>query len=362
MIETRRTTLLVGFLFLGLAVVIWAKPAADDEGGAAGVAAIRQVRVAPVERIGAAREVRFPGVTRSERRAALAFTLPARIAERPVEVGARVAAGQVLARLDGDEYRLAEKSAAAAVAELDVRLAQAERDEARVARLAEARAATAEELEQSTAATAAIRAAHEAASAQLADARRRLGETTLRAPFEGTVTSVRLEPGEWASPGATVVELAGSGAVEVRFEVPETVRPEIAEGQEVRVELPRVGGEVAGRIASVAEAASGAGGLFPVVVALDADPGVVAGLSAEVILSLGGRDELAVPIGAVLDSGSSRPSVFRIVDGVARRVALTPGRLVGDRLTFRSDELAEGDLVAVVGQTALVEGDPVEVR
>jgi len=362
MIDKRRATLMVGLMFLGLAMVIWAKPAADAEGAASDGPTRRQVRVAAVERVEAAREVRFPGVTRAARRASLAFTLPARLAERPVEIGDRVRAGQVLARLDGDEYRLAEQSAAAAVAELEVRLRQAERDEARVARLAEARAATAEELEQTTAATAAIRAAHEAASARLADTRRRRAETALTAPFDGTVTAVRLEPGEWASPGAPVVELAGSGSVEVRVEVPETVRPDLAAGAPVRVELPMVGRSVAGRVTSVAEAATGAGGLFPVVVGLEAEPGVVAGLAAEVVLSFEREAELAVPLGAVLDSGSSRPSVFRISDGIAYRVAIVPGRLIGDRLTFRSDELFEGDLVAVVGQTALVEGDPVEVR
>lgn len=362
MIEKRRATLLVGLMFLGLAVVIWAKPAADEESAAPSGPTLRQVRVAAIERVEAAREVRFPGVTRATRRAALAFTLPARLAERPVEIGDRVRAGQVLARLEGDEYRLAEQSAAAAVAELEVRLAQAERDEARVTRLAEARAATAEELEQTTAATAAIRAAHDAASARLAETRRRRGETALTAPFDGTVTAVRLEPGEWASPGAPVVEIAGSGGVEVRVEVPETVRPDLVAGAPVRVELPMIGRTVAGRVISIAEAATGTGGLFPVIVELETEPGLVSGLAAEVVLPLERRAELAVPLGAVLDSGSSRPSVFRIADGVASRVAIVPGRLIGDRLTFRSDQLFEGDLVAVVGQTALVEGDRVEVR
>ncbi|HSM13706.1 MAG TPA: efflux RND transporter periplasmic adaptor subunit, partial [Thermoanaerobaculia bacterium] len=239
MLDTRRTTLLVGLIFLGLAVVLWAKPGDDEDAPAA--AAFRPVRVAPVERVEAGRELAFPGVTRAERRAALAFTQPARVAERPVEVGDRVEAGQVLARLDADEYRLAEQSAAAAVAELDVRLAQAERDQARVEQLAAARAATAEEVEQTAAATAAIRAAHEAATARLGETRRRLDEAVLRAPFAATVTAVRLEPGEWAAPGAPVVELAGRGAVEVRVEVPESIRTDLAAGDPVRIALPMTG-------------------------------------------------------------------------------------------------------------------------
>ncbi|HSM13010.1 MAG TPA: efflux RND transporter periplasmic adaptor subunit, partial [Thermoanaerobaculia bacterium] len=104
------------------------------------------------------------------------------------------------------------------------------------------------------------------------------------------------------------------------------------------------------------------GGLFPVVVAIDDGERAGAGLAAEVVFTLAPRAELSVPLAAVIDSGSSRPSVFRIEDGVARRVAIVPGRVVGDRVTLRSADLAEGDLVAVAGQTALVEGDRVEVR
>ncbi len=322
----------------------------------------RVVRAAAVERSDSSREVRLPGVTRAARRATLAFTVPARVAVRPVEVGDRVTAGQLLARQDSDEYRLAERSSTAALAELEVRLAQAERDQARVVQLAAARAATTEELERARAATEAIRAAYDAASARLDDTHRRVQETTLTAPFAGTVTAVHLEPGEWAAAGAAVIDLTGAGAVEVRVDAPESIRAAIELGSRIEIELPMIGRVVAGRVAAVANAAGGAGGLFPVVIELEADPGVVAGLAAEVVLALKERSELTVPLGAVLDSGSSRPSVFRITDGRASRVPIEPGRLLGDRLTLRSADLLEGDLVVVVGQTALVDGDPVEVR
>ena len=144
--------------------------------------------------------------------------------------------------------------------------------------------------------------------------------------------------------------------------MPESIQAGIVTGAPVRVELPRIGRTVAGRVGSVADAAPGAGSLFPVVIEIDAEPGLVAGLSAEVFLPLESGAALTVPLGAVLDSGSSRPSVFRIADGVARRVAIEPGELIGERLIVRSTDLAEGDLVAVVGQTALVDGDRVEER
>lgn len=107
-----------------------------------------------------------------------------------------VRAGQIMARLDDREFRLADRTAAAAVSELEVRLAQARRDRTRVAGLVAAKAATTEELEQVGAASDALEAAHEAAVARRDESRRLLTEAVLTAPFDGTVTAVHREPGE----------------------------------------------------------------------------------------------------------------------------------------------------------------------
>lgn len=357
----RNLTLLVGGLGLGLATLVGALSAEPEARVADRDARTRLVRVGTVEATSGTREVRLPGVTRSASRAALSFTVPARVVSRPIELGDGVRAGQVLASLDSGEYALAGRSAEATLAELDARLEQARRDEARVALLAGARAATAEELEKSRAAAAMLAAAREAASARVAETRRLLAETTLRAPFDGTVTAVNVEPGEWASPGAPVVEISGRGPVEIRLEVPETLRARIVLGSSVRVELPMSRESATGRVASVSDAA-GSSGLFPVLVRLENASAVVPGLAAEVVVPLSTAKVLTVPLAAVLDSGSSRPSVFLVKDGTARRVPIRPGRVLGDRLALDADTLAAGDTVAVLGHTALADGDRVEVR
>ncbi|MGD8663007.1 MAG: biotin/lipoyl-binding protein, partial [Desulfobacterales bacterium] len=65
----------------------------------------------------------------------LSFSVPARMVERSVEVGDRVASGDVIARLDVREFDNAVNSAKAAMVELNVRLAQARRDRQRFQRL-----------------------------------------------------------------------------------------------------------------------------------------------------------------------------------------------------------------------------------
>lgn len=317
-----------------------------------------RVHVAVVRELGSDRVVTLSGVTRASRRAALAFAVPGRLASRPVSVGDRVAAGTLLAALDDREFRHADLAAAAALAETEARLAQMERDLARVARLAERKAATVEEREQMETATAALRAARDAAAAQRDDARRLLGEASLRATYAGTVTAVHGEPGEWMQPGRPVVEIAGDGGLEVEVEIPESLRGAIAVGAPVPVDLPLSGAHAAGRVTSLAAGAPGPGRLFAAVVTLEADSSLAAGLAAEVRVPVHGEPAAAVPLSAVLNPGASRPGLFRVRDGHVEAVAVELGALVGDAVIVRG-AIAAGDTVVVAGHGALVDGDAI---
>jgi len=353
-------TTIVGFAILATAVTISAWP----ENTGADPTSDAERRIVRVEEVsgGAATDpIRLAGVTRAARRAELGFATAARLASRSVEIGDRVEAGTTLAVLDDREQRLSLRASEAAFSELEIRLAQAERDLERVRRLVEARAATTEELERNAAATDALSAARSAAQARLDEARRRVDETVLRTPFAGTVTAVFLEPGEWVSPGRPIVEIAGDGAIEVVVEAPETVYRRLDRGAEVEVELPFVGRSAPGRITEVATAGAGPGRLFPVEITLDPNPEIVAGLTADVIFTLAAEDELTVPLRAVLNPGSTTPTVFRIADGLAHRTTVELGRVRGDRIAVTA-ELEPADLVAVAGHTGLRDGDPVEVR
>ena len=130
----------IGATLLGSALVMTARSdtAAIDEAPAPPP---RRVELAPVTVEDAHRTLQLAGVTRSAERARLSFPIPARVASRPVEVGDRVRSGQTVATLDDREFRLAEQAAAATLAELDIRLAQARREEGRTERLAAAEAA-----------------------------------------------------------------------------------------------------------------------------------------------------------------------------------------------------------------------------
>ncbi len=351
---------MLGLAFLGAALLLWAWPEEQEASTAVHripVVGVEEARVASVSRV-----IRFSGVTRAEKRAVLSFAAPGRLASRSVEVGDRVRGGVAVARLDKGEFLNAVNSAEAAVGELTIRVEQGERDLRRVERLVSVKAATSEEQERVAAAAAALKAAHQAATARLNEARRRLGEAALRAPFSGTVTAVLLEPGEWAGPGRPVVEMSGEGGVELRVEVPESVVVRLRTGQAVTAALPFADNlQVDGRITSVARAASASGRLFPVVVDLERVEALAPGMTAELLVEIETEGALTIPLRAVLSSGSSRPGAFRVRDGRVSRISLRLGQIVGDRVVVQGD-LGAGDRVVVDGHTILSDGDVVEVR
>lgn len=164
-----------------------------------------------------------------------------RVSALNAEVGDRVKAGQVLARLDTSlvapqvaslEASLQESKANAAVAEADYRRAQA---------VASTGALSAQEIERRGAAAIAAGAKVKVVSAQLAEAQARLRRTDVRAPFDGIVLTRSAEVGQLAGPGgAPLFRIGRAGGIEMRGNVAERDLPSLAPRQPARVRVTGV--------------------------------------------------------------------------------------------------------------------------
>ncbi|MCA9667620.1 MAG: efflux RND transporter periplasmic adaptor subunit [Myxococcales bacterium] len=331
----------------------------------ADAADIKHVVTAVVTRRALPERLAYAGITRGTKRALLSFTVGGRLVSRPVRVGDRVRRGQLLARLDAAAYVNQSSSARALLGELDVRIGQLERDQRRVRALSAQGAATQEEREKVEAGLRALRAKRDAARVRQREAGRALREAHLSAPFAGVVTRVFVERGETVGGGRPVIALSGA-AIEVEIELPGSAAARFRADAKVSVDLPLLGRRgLEARVTSFGASGSPLPGrLFPVIVTLAPAPGVVAGLAAEVHVTLGGEPQLVAPIEAVVDPSGRDASVFRVRGGVAERVPVDVLRL-GDgevSLRVRGRSLGVGDEVIVEGQLSLLDGDRVVVR
>jgi RND family efflux transporter MFP subunit len=153
------------------------------------------------------------GYVTPRRRATIAAKITARVLDVLIDEGMKIAEGQVLARLDDSDAqrrllaaRTARDATAALIANLEINLANAERESKRQQELEQAGYTTvqARELAQMTVDSfrAQIQAAREqvkAADAQIGVARQDVDNCTVRAPFAGIVVSKDAQVGEMVS-------------------------------------------------------------------------------------------------------------------------------------------------------------------
>ncbi len=310
----------------------------------------------------AARTLRLAAVARASDRALVAFAQPGRVAERHVEVGATVAAGDPIATLDAAPLRSRARAAEATIADVEAQLDQLDRELERARRLVAAEIGPAQSIERLQAERQRLIAAREAASAQRDETRRLRRETTLEAPVAGVVTDVFAQPGEVVAAGTPIALIIGDGAVEVEVDVPESVFGHLDEGDVVTVDFPMSGRlNVRGTVSRVAGASAGRGRLFPVVVAIDPGADVAPGMAAEVAFNVPVQADATVPLGALVDPVGDGPRVLRVIDDSVDPVPVRVTTIVGDLALVRGP-LAAGDSVVVRGARGLAAGDPVSAH
>ncbi|MBN1203867.1 MAG: efflux RND transporter periplasmic adaptor subunit [Myxococcaceae bacterium] len=218
-------------------------------------------RRAPTVRVAEVREARpgeqqtelsAAGYVASKRRSIIAPLVPGRLVEVTVEEGDAVKQGQVLARLDDRDARVALLRAEAELRSAQARLAgaeaqalNAERTAIRTQRLAQGGAVAPAQLQDAEAANRTASAERRAVEAQLGAARRsveaarlQLAHTVVRAPFAGTVARKLADEGAVLAPAALeqenlggIVELVDLQALEVQAEVSEEQLSRIEPGQ-----------------------------------------------------------------------------------------------------------------------------------
>jgi len=187
----------------------------------------------------------------------------------------------------------------------------------------------------------------------LALAKETLEDTVLYAPFNGTVLSVLVNPGEWASPGMPAVVLADTDHLILDVTVDEIDVAELAVGQAARLSfeaLPKQ--EVIGTVTLIAPASTSVAGVVGYSVEIDFVPGdlpVRIGMTTNVdIVTHEVDDALLVPNRAIeADRSAGRYYVTRLdASGDQERIEISIG-LRGDDHTQVESGLNEGAAVVL---------------
>ena len=304
----------------------------------------------------------FAGEVRAREESPLSFRVGGKLIERKVDVGAHVAAGQVLAILDAGDLEAQARAAQAQLAAAEADYGRARADQVRYSQLAKDQLVSRSTQDAQDAAAKAALGQVNAARANLEVARNQSAYTHLRAPSAGVIASRSAEAGQVVAAGQQVFALAADGAREVAFAVPEGAIATFKPGQEVLVELwSQSGQRWPGRVREVSPAADPASRTYAARVTVDAPAGTLElGQSARIYLPNQAASGLSVPLAALQRTAAGGSAVF-VADLNSGTVKLRPvqtGAYGPERVPVSSG-LQPGDWVVAAGGHLLRDGQKV---
>jgi RND family efflux transporter MFP subunit len=202
---------------------------------------------------------------------ALAFRVSGKLVSRPAELGQRVTAGQLLAQIDPEDYRVTAEAAAAQLLAAKSNRDVAQADFKRYQDLHAQGFISVAELDRREAAMKLAQAQYQQALAQNTVQGNQSGYTRLLADGAGVVTSVDVSAGQVVSAGQPVVRLALDGPRDVVFSVPENKLADLKAGQMIDIETWDNKQKLQAKVRDVAGSADAATRTFVVKAALQKD-------------------------------------------------------------------------------------------
>jgi RND family efflux transporter MFP subunit len=330
------------------------------------------------------------GYVTPRRRATVAAKITGRVQELLVEEGMHVEAGQVLARLDDSDAKARVASARtnhevalAAIAELEVNLADANRTLHRTESLRSEGVASQQDLDHAQAAADALKARIALtkgqvryAKAQLDVALQDLDNCTVRSPFKGIAVSKDAQIGEMVSPVsagggftrtgiATIVDM---NSLEIEVDVNESYIAKVSTGQKVEATLDAYPDwQIPSTVRTVIPTADRQKATVKVRIAFDAlDPRILPDMGVKV--SFLNNEETSkntgartlIPRKAVRDV-DGKQVVFQFKEGKLTMRPVKLGQTRGNEIEVL-EGIAAGDQVVVNGPERLGDGRRAEIK
>lgn len=294
----------------------------------------------------------------------LGFQVGGKLVQRPAELGQRVAAGQLLASIDAQDYQLA---AQAALAQLSA--AQSQRDLAaadfkRYEALKAQNFISGAELERRDTTLKAADAALNQAKAQAQAQSNQAGYTRLMASHAGVVTGVDAEVGQVVSAGQPVLRLAHDGPRDAVFSVSESMALALKVGQTMQATLVSTGQTLQGKVRELAASADPVTRTYVVKLALDASERLPLGATINVLAAhlLGSQAAvIKLPTSALREDGAL--TTVWLLDEASMTVnaqAVQLGSMDGNEVVITSG-LKPGQKVVAAGVHVLSPGQKVSV-
>lgn len=326
---------------------------------------IRPVRTVVVEPRPIEDDRKAVGEIRPRQESDIGFQVGGKIISRAVDVGNSVKAGDLLARLDEQDFQNKLRSAQSDVVSAQAVLTEAQATETRQSDLLAKGVTPVANYDAAVKNRRSAEAQLEATKAALDLAQDQLAYTQLKADFDGIVTAVAAEPGQVVSAGQTVLKLAKPDQVDAVFNIAESAFRDRQSGEKPAVVVSLLSSPsiiADGVVREVSPVADPTTRTYQVKVSLEKPPVAMRfGASVAGRLKAMTAPVIVLPGSALFDQGG-KPAVW-LFDAASSTVKLRPvevARYETDKVVVSSG-LSKGDVVVTAGVNRLREGQHVRL-
>ena len=326
---------------------------------------VRAVKVLTVGASATSFDLEFSGEVRARIESTLGFRVAGKLIARQAELGQRVKAGQLLAQIDPQDYRVTADAAAAQLIAAESNRDVAAADLKRYQNLFEQGFISAAELERRQASNKAAHAQWRQAQAQNTVQGNQSTYTHLLADGSGVITSVDASAGQVVAAGQPVVRLALDGPRDVVFSVSEDKLSSLKTGVVVDVRQWTDGKTYEAKVRDVSASADAITRTFIVKAALPKQADPVLGSTVTVSLRAanlkGETPRIKLPTSALrTEAGATSVWVLDPATMTVKAQSIQVTTADGNDVVVDSG-LQNGDQVIVSGVHVLTAGQKVSI-
>jgi len=322
----------------------------------------------------------FPGRVEASRMVDLAFQVPGLLAKIPVIEGQRVSKGALIAQLRQDEFQARLKAvqsqldqARSQLRAAETRLANAKTEFDSFSRLVGSSAVSRSDYDSSETTYRVAQddqktqeASVRGLEARLVEANLQLGDSTLRAPYDGVVAQRLVDEGQNITPNNPVVRFQNVNDIDIVVDVPEGFIADDIRSSAIQQSVAELsiapGRQFPVHVKEVSQIADPKTQIFQVRFAMKTPPGITAlpGMTANVIITTrgasGSNNRILVPVLAVSKQDTGEQVVWVLgPDQTVHRKPVTMGAPREDQIEIVSG-LQPGDRIVVAGASFMREG------
>jgi multidrug efflux system membrane fusion protein len=331
---------------------------------------VRPVRFQEVGYRGDVKFRSFSGTAKTEKVNNLSFRNNGIITQFDIKLGQEVRKGQLLAKLDNVQARLAYEQAVTQLNSAESQMNTAKLSLNRVRLLYEKGSASLSDFESAKNAYKTAQESYQSARRGVDIQQEQVRYGFLYAPADGVISEVISEINENVSPGQTVAVLNAGKTMEIALGIPESVINGVKMGMEVDVMFSALPDKkFSGKVNEVSPAVNANTSTYPVsITIIDPTEEIKSGMAADVTFDLGGvkTDEqtLVVPAHAVGEDSDGH-FVFLVEDegnnAIVKKQRVTIGKLSNEGFEIK-EGLSAGQKIATAGLQTLLDGQEVRLQ